>query len=169
MPRIPYPPPDSFPAELPQANMLRMWSHSPSTLRPGMALGTACISNISISQYNKELLTLFCSVKFKCTYIWSRHINGAKKSGVTETQLQALKDEDIHNRNIWDEETVDFLTFVDEIIDHPRAKDETFNKAKKWFNEQQMVEIVTAQVSWLLIAQAPPLTSHRAFTICGLE
>ncbi|KAJ2983911.1 hypothetical protein NQ176_g345 [Zarea fungicola] len=125
--------------------MLRMWSHSVSTLMPGIALGTACISNISLSDYTKELLTLYCAVKFKCTYTWARHVNGAKAQGVTDSQLQALKDGIIQDRDVWDEQSVAFLAFLDETIDCPEASNETFNKAKKWFSDREMVEIVTAQ------------------------
>lgn len=151
MPRIPYPPAESFPPELPGANMLRMWSHSVSTLRPGLALGTACISKISLPKYNRELLTLYCSVKFKSEYIWTRHVDGASKNGVTERQLQALKQGDIYNHDIWNEKSMAFLAFLDDVIDHPVATDDTFDEARRWFDDKQMVEMVTAQVRWFLV------------------
>jgi alkylhydroperoxidase family enzyme len=147
MERLPYPPPEKFPPELPTANMLRMWAHSPATLRPGMALGTACISSLSIPVNLREVLALFCSVKFQCQYIWVRHIAGAKKAGVTSSQINALENRDLRNQEVWDEREIAFLIFLDEVINSPVARDETFIEANKWFDERQLVEIITAQVS----------------------
>lgn len=122
-----------------------MWSHSPSTLHPGLALGTACISSLSLPAYVSELLTLYCSVKFQCGYIWSRHIDDAKKAGITDGQLKALQARDIRDRQVWEEKDVALLAFVDAVIDHPEANDSTFLEARKWFNDRQIVEIITAQ------------------------
>lgn len=146
MERLPYPLPENYPPELPSANMLRMWAHSPATLRPVMALGTACISSLSISVDLREILALFCGVKFQSQYIWERHMNDAKKAGVTESQMSALQNGDFRNSEAWDERQIAFLIFLDEVIDSPVAGDESFDEARKWFDERQLVEIITAQV-----------------------
>jgi alkylhydroperoxidase family enzyme len=146
MERLPYPSPENYPPELPSANMLRMWAHSPATLRPGLALGTACISSLSIPVNLREILTLFCAVKFQCQYIWIRHINGAKKEGVTASQINALQNRDLRNPEVWDERQIAFLVFLDEVIDCPVARDESFHEASKYFDERQLVEMITAQV-----------------------
>lgn len=126
--------------------MLRMWAHSPATLHPGLALGTACISSLSIPVNLREILTLFCAVKFQCQYIWVRHIDGAKKGGVTASQIDALQNRDLRNPEVWDERQIAFLGFLDEVIDIPVTRDESFFEARKWFDERQLVEIITAQV-----------------------
>lgn len=146
MERIPYPAPESYPPELPLANMLRMWAHSPATFRPAMALGTACVNSLSISADLGEILALYCAVKFQCQYIWARHANDARSKGVTEIQLQALQSGDLRNLSSWDKKQVAFLAFLDEVIDLPQAKEETFQEARKWFDEKQIIEIITAQV-----------------------
>lgn len=109
-----------------------------------MALGTACISSLSIPVNLREILTLFCAVKFRCQYIWSRHIDGAKKEGITTSQLQALQDRDLRNPQVWDDKQIAFLVFLDEVIDRPEARDESFMEARKWFDDRQIVKIITA-------------------------
>ncbi|UNI22277.1 hypothetical protein JDV02_008179 [Purpureocillium takamizusanense] len=145
MARLPYVSADSFPPGLPPANMLRMWAHSTATLRPGLALGTACITALSISPFHREALALYCSVKFECEYIWNRHTDDARKAGLTDSHLQALRSHDISNRDVWTEEQMALLAFLGDVIDRPEATDTTFLEAGKWFNEQQIVEIITAQ------------------------
>jgi len=150
MARLPYVSADSFPSELPPANMLRMWAHSTSTMRPGLALGTACITALSLSPFLRETLALYCSIKFECEYIWNRHTDDARNAGLTDTHLQALKDRDIGNRGVWTEEQVSFLAFLGDVIDRPEATNAAFSEARKWFDERQIVEIITAQVRILL-------------------
>lgn len=53
---------------------------------------------------------------------------------------------DISNREIWDEKELAFLAFLDEVIDNPEARDETFANVQKWFDSEQIVEIIVAQV-----------------------
>lgn len=146
MERLQYPSPENYPPELPSANMVRMWAHSPATLRPGMALGTACISSLSIPVKMRQILTLLCAVKFHCQYIWTRHINDAQKAGVTASQIDALLNRDLRNPEVWNEREIAFLVFLDEVIDSPVARDGSFLEASKWFDERQLVEIITAQV-----------------------
>jgi alkylhydroperoxidase family enzyme len=169
--RLPYPSPENHPPELPSANMVRMWAHSPATLRPGMALGTACISSLSIPVNLREILSLFCGVKFECQYIWVRHINDAKKAGVTASQIDALQNRDLQNPEAWDERDIAFLAFLDEVIDSPVARDESFLEASKWFDERQLVEIIIAQVrlmELLLFFPDPQVSHHRRGSItCG--
>jgi hypothetical protein len=105
-----------------------------------MVLGTACISSLSIPVNLREILTLLCAVKFRCQYIWSRHIDGAKKEGITASQLQALQDRDLRNPQAWDDKQIAFVFL-------PEARDEGFREARKWFDDRQIVEIFTAQVN----------------------
>jgi hypothetical protein len=61
--------------------------------------------------------------------------------------MNALQNRDLRNREVWDERGIAFLLFLDEVIDSPVAGDESFLEARKWFDERQLVEIITAQVS----------------------
>ncbi|KAJ6442350.1 carboxymuconolactone decarboxylase family domain-containing protein [Purpureocillium lavendulum] len=167
MERIPYPPADSFPPELPPANMLRMWSHSPATLRPGLGLGTACITALSISPALREALALYCSVKFDCDYIWTRHTDDAKNAGLTEDHFRALKDRNIQSLQVWSEQEVAFLVFLNDVIDKPEASDEALNEARKWFDDRQVVEIITAQGFYYMWARIA--TTLRVGLDTGLE
>jgi alkylhydroperoxidase family enzyme len=112
-----------------------------------MALGTACISSLSISVNLRETLALFCGIKLYSQYIWERHLNDAKKAGVTASQISALQNGDFRNPEAWDERQIAFLIFLDEVIDSPVAGDTSFVEARKWFDGRQLVEIITAQVS----------------------
>ncbi|KAJ0420336.1 AhpD-like protein [Aspergillus carlsbadensis] len=149
MSRLPYPPPTALPANLPTANMLRMLAHSPTTLHPTLALGTAVLSQISLPEHLRELLALFCGLKFGSEYVWSRHVGDALKRGVTHAQLDALRSDDFAiaslDREIWSEKEVAFLRFLDEVIDSPTAGDAAFAEARRWFGKQEIVEILIAQ------------------------
>jgi alkylhydroperoxidase family enzyme len=127
--------------------MLRMLAHSPATLHPILALGTACLSQITLPESLRELLALFCGIKFGSKYVWSRHVGDALKRGVTRAQLDALQREDFVDTEVWSERDMVFLRFLGEVIDSPTAGDASFSEATKWFDNQQIMEILIAQVS----------------------
>jgi alkylhydroperoxidase family enzyme len=155
MERIPYPPIENYPPELPKANVLRMLSHSPETMRPMLALGTSCLSSLSLPPRLVQLLTLFCSVKFKSDYIWSRHLEDARKIGVTDAQFDALRSSNTRNPVVWGEKEIAFFRFLDQVTDGPEASDESVNEVKKFFDDKQIVEMIVAQVSRFPLLSMP--------------
>jgi alkylhydroperoxidase family enzyme len=153
--RIQYPPASALPAGIPPANILRMWSHSSGTIKQSVALGVACITATSLPSHFRKLLFLFCAQKFQCEYMWVRHIDDAvdnPEDGLTKAQMAALeKKEWILDESIWSEDEQAFLNFVNEVIDSPTVSDAVFDAARKYFNEREIVEIITMQACILSI------------------
>ena len=135
-----------LPQGLPPLNLFRMLAHSPSTLPHVISLGTAVFRDTSLPPHLRELLCLLNAQRLSCQYQWKQHISIAKQNGVSEEQIAALLSGDISGDEFSEEEKA-LLEFVDQVIKEPEVDEDTFAEARKHFDDQILVEIVTMQVS----------------------
>jgi hypothetical protein len=54
---------------------------------------------------------------------------------------------DFVDSDIWGEREVALFRFLGEVISSPTAGEEAFVEARRWFDDQQIVEILIAQVN----------------------
>jgi uncharacterized peroxidase-related enzyme len=84
-------------AKAKQPNLFfRAMAHRPDVLKNFVPLYASIMGPGPVDRRVKELVYLACSYANRCAYCSHAHTAGAKKAGVTEPELQALKDE-------WDE------------------------------------------------------------------
>lgn len=69
----------------------------------------------------------------------------AKVAGVSEAQIAALSATDI-SASAWSEEDKALLHFLNAVIDGPEVSEPVFEKARAFFSDQVLVEVVTIQV-----------------------
>lgn len=80
--------------------------------------------------------------------MWTRHIEGGRKAGCTDSQINALLNDDL-NGSMWSEAESSMLVFLSEVIKHPDVSETTFEDLKRHFNEREIIEILTMQASIL--------------------
>jgi alkylhydroperoxidase family enzyme len=143
--RIPYRPASVLPKGIPPLNLFRMWAHSPSTLPHVLSLGTACFRDTSLSPYQRGLICLLNANRVKCEYQWKQHVPIAKAAGVSDAQIAALAAADISG-SLWSQEDKALLHFLDAVIEGPEVSEPVFERARGFFSDQILVEVVTIQV-----------------------
>ncbi|KAH9221213.1 AhpD-like protein, partial [Leptodontidium sp. 2 PMI_412] len=116
--RIPYRPASVLPVGIPPLNLFRMWAHSPSTLPHAISLGTACFRDTSLSPYQRELVCLLNAQRLCCEYQCKQHIQIARTTGVSDSQIEALSAGNITS-DVWSNQEKALLAFVDEVIAGP--------------------------------------------------
>jgi len=81
-------------AKAKQPNLFfRAMAHRPDVLKNFPPIYAAIMGPGSVDRRVKELLYLACSYANHCPFCTAAHTVGAHKAGVTEQELQALKDE----------------------------------------------------------------------------
>lgn len=123
-----------------------MWAHSPSTLPHVISLGTACFRDTSLTPHLRELVCLLNAKRTECDYQWKQHVQIAKSIGITEEQILALSSGDTSGE-LWTEDEKALLAFLDAVIAGPVVSNNVFARARIYFNDQILVEVVTMQVS----------------------
>jgi len=150
--RIPYRPAAVLPAGIPPLNLFRLWAHSPSTLPHAISLGTACFRDTSLTPFQRELVCLLNAKRLSCEYQCTQHIQIAKAIGFTEGQIEALTSGNITS-TVWSESEKALLAFVDEVISGPEVSDKVFEKARRCYSDQVLVEVVTMQGFYYSLAR----------------
>ncbi|KAH7384959.1 AhpD-like protein [Cadophora sp. MPI-SDFR-AT-0126] len=150
--RIPYRPASVLPVGIPPLNLFRMWAHSPSTLPHAISLGTACFRDTSLSPYQRELVCLLNAQRLCCEYQCKQHIQIARTTGVSDSQIEALSAGDI-TADVWSNQEKALLAFVDAVITGPDVSDLVFDNARRCFSDQTLVEVVTMQGFYYSLAR----------------
>ncbi|KAH7262178.1 AhpD-like protein [Fusarium tricinctum] len=121
--------------------------HSPHVADGWNSFLGAVRTKTSISDDLRELAISRVAVCNKAWYEWKHHAPLAVKGGVSEAGLEAIKQDTLGERPAeLSEKQWAVLLFTDEMTRNVHVKDETFDRLREFFNEQEIVEI-TATVA----------------------
>ena len=116
--------------------------HSPPVADGWNSFLGAVRTQTSLSDDLRELAISRVAVCNKAWYEWKHHAPLAVKGGVSEAGLEAIKQETLGERPAeLSEKQWAVLLYTDEMTRNVHVKDETFDHLKKFFNEQEIVEI----------------------------
>lgn len=116
--------------------------HSPPVADGWNSFLGAVRTKTSLSDDLRELAISRVAVCNKAWYEWKHHAPLAVKGGVSEAGLEAIKQETLGERPAeLSEKQWAVLLYTDEMTRNVQVKDETFDNLKKFFNEQEIVEI----------------------------
>jgi uncharacterized peroxidase-related enzyme len=125
-------------AKTKQANLFfRAMAHRPDVLKNFPALYASIMGPGAVERRIKAILYLACSNANKCPYCIAANTPGAKKAGLTDEQLQALKDE-------WDEPFTEAeRTVIHYARELTRTSDAMASRAalKEHYSDEQITEI----------------------------
>ncbi|CAG8983267.1 hypothetical protein HYALB_00002703 [Hymenoscyphus albidus] len=158
--RIPYRPANVLPKTIPPLNIFRMLAHSPSTLPHLLSLGTACFRETSLSTYTNELVSLWVAKRASSDYHWRKHVPTSRIAGLSEDQISAVSEGDLMTP-LWAEKDKALLKFLDAVIDGPGVSEEIFRRAREFYSDQALVEIVVIQGYFYSMA--------RVVTVFGVD
>ncbi len=93
----------------------------------------------------REIVILRLAERTKSPYEWNQHEPSARREGVTDDQIGALRTGDI-SRGVFDERELAVLRFADEAVEMGLA-DETFEEVKRFLDPEEIVDLVLT-VGW---------------------
>ena len=151
MARIPYREKEGAPLEVveiynkiesrgfPVTNVFRMAANSPSTLAHLIRMGDAILIKTKLNPKFREMAILRSAAILDCDYEFQAHIRYGKQVGMTDEEIEAIKDWE--KSKLFNETERAVLRFVDEVARGGRVKDKTFSDLKRYLDEQEMVEL----------------------------
>jgi len=126
-------------------NMLKVMAHKPNVLGPFLDFYKQVWAPGALDAKIKELVYLRTSLMNGCTYCSRAHTASAKRRGVTDDQVQALKEPGGVNRDIFTEEERTALQFAEQLTAWPAAiQPADLDTLAKFFNLEQIEELVLA-------------------------
>ncbi|ACL02392.1 Carboxymuconolactone decarboxylase [Desulfatibacillum aliphaticivorans] len=123
----------------PVLNLFKAVAHSPKMGRDFLRLGTAILTKGDLDPILRELAILRIGYVNKAHYEFTQHVRIGKKVGVSDEQIQAVKD--WKNAAIFTEEEKAVLDYTDDVNLNIRASEEKFQKIKDLFGDRIAVEL----------------------------
>ncbi len=126
-------------------NMYKVMAHKPNVLAPFLEFYKAVWAPGALDVKIKELAYLRTSLMNGCAYCSRAHTASAKKRGVTDEQVQALKEPGGSSRDIFTEEERAALQYAEKLTAWPAAiQPSDIDALSKFFNVEQIEELVLA-------------------------
>ena len=126
-------------------NMYKVMAHKPNVLAPFLEFYKAVWAPGALDPKVKELAYLRTSLMNGCAYCSRARTASAKKRGVTDEQVQALKEPGGSSREIFTEEERAAIQFAEQLTAWPAAiQPADLETLGKFFNVEQIEELVLA-------------------------
>jgi uncharacterized peroxidase-related enzyme len=124
-------------------NMYKVMAHKPNVLGPFLEFYKQVWAAGALDPKIKELAYLRTSLMNGCTYCSRAHTASAKRRGVTDDQVQALKEPGGSSRDIFTEEERAAIQFAEQLTAWPAAiQPADLEVLSKFFNVEQIEELV---------------------------
>jgi alkylhydroperoxidase family enzyme len=151
MARIPYVEKDAAPPEVVElyakmenrgfrvANLWKMAANSPATLGHMIRLGDAILLKTKLNPKLREMAILRTAMLLDCEYERMAHATMGKNVGMTDEQIEAIKDWE--KSKAFDKIEQAVLQFTDEVARSAKVTDETSSNLKQYLEPGMMVEL----------------------------
>ncbi len=130
-------------------NLHRAIARSPNSLRNFLRLGNSLLMYGTLPANLRELAILRIAQMTGADYEWAHHVPMAKSAGVKEAQIAALAEWEKAEKFSPAERAV--LAYVEEAAGCSVA-DSTFDAARAFLSEEEMVELTLVCGYWSMVA-----------------
>ncbi len=137
---------------LPALNIFRMLAHADSAFVPYLGLGGVLLAQLELDPKLRELAILLVAARTGAEYEWIQHVGIAKAIGIDDEQIAAVECGDLQAACL-DPDARILLRFTNEVLQRPRADDDTFAALRERFPPRQIVELLLVIGSYHMLAR----------------
>ena len=138
---------------LPPLNIFAMLAHAESAFVPYLRFGEALLTQLELDPELRELAILLVAARTGARYEWIQHVGIARAIGVADEQIAAVERGELDAACFQADARV-LLAFASEVLDGPRAEEETFRALVERFPPRQIVELLLVIGSYHMLARA---------------
>jgi len=138
---------------LPPLNIFAMLAHADSAFVPYLRFGEALLTQLQLDPELRELAILLVAVRTGAEYEWIQHVGIAKAIGVDDERISAVERGEL-DAPCFDADARVLLRFASEVLDGPRADEETFRALSERFPAREIVELLLVIGSYHMLARA---------------
>jgi alkylhydroperoxidase family enzyme len=138
---------------LPPLNIFAMLAHADSAFVPYLRFGEALLTELQLDPELRELAILLTASRTGAEYEWVQHVGIAKAIGVDDERISAVERGEL-DASCFDADARALLAFASEVLDGPRAEEETFRALSERFPPREIVELLLVIGSYQMLARA---------------
>jgi len=131
-------------------NLYSMLLHSPPVAEGWLAFLTAIRQKCRLPGRDRELVIMHVAVLNGADYEFRSHTPFALKEGITQTQIDALRENRIA---VFGPRDRDVLTYCEAMTRQIRVPDEVFQAVRAHFDERGMVELTATIAAYNLVSR----------------
>lgn len=131
-------------------NLYGMLLQSPPVAEGWLNFLTAIRQKCSLPGYDRELVTLHIAVINSAEYEFQAHVPFALKEGMTQTQVDALRDGHLQ---VFTQRDRAVLAYCDSMTRDVYVPDAVFDAVRPHFNERELVELTATIAAYNLVSR----------------
>jgi alkylhydroperoxidase family enzyme len=136
---------------LPPLNIFAMLAHADSAFVPYLRFGEALLTQLELDPGLRELAILLVAARTGAQYEWVQHAGIATAIGVADEQISAVERGELEAA-CFDADARALLRFTSEVLDRPRAAQDTLAALSERFPPRQIVELLLVIGSYQMLA-----------------
>jgi alkylhydroperoxidase family enzyme len=149
-------------------NLFRILAHAGDVAVAQIRLGAAILSKQRLSPKDRELLILMTAEVEQGSYEWKQHVAIALHAGVTQRQIDAIRDGDLEDESFSDAERA-LLRFAWHTIENVRVEDGIFEALRRHYSAQEIMEAILTIGFYMTIVRVTEVTKLENDREAGLE
>jgi len=130
---------------------LTMINH-PALARGFYAFGKQVLLASSLPDRLREIITLYIGWRYQAEYEWSHHVAMAKRVGVTEEEIEAVKQGAA--MPVWSDLERSCLRATQQLCDRARIDDQTWSEMARHFDKKQLMDFVLTVGHYVMLSLA---------------
>ena len=131
-------------------NLYGMLLNSPPVAEGWLAFLTAIRQKCKLSGHDRELVIMRVAVLNGADYEFRAHVPFALKDGITEAQIDALRDSRL---DAFDARERDILAYCDSMTREIHVPDAVFQAVKPHFDDREMVKLTATIAAYNLVSR----------------
>jgi alkylhydroperoxidase family enzyme len=137
---------------LPALNIFATLAHADTAFGPYLALGGVLLTQLELDPKLRELAILLVAAQTGAEYEWVQHVGISRAIGIDDEQIAAVQCGDLEAICLNPNARV-LLRFTHEVLQRPRAADDTFTALCERFPPRQIVELLLVIGSYHMLAR----------------
>ena len=148
MPRLADPDPNTVPddvreflAQLPPDPMVKMLTHSVSTVKLFIQTAQAQFTSLALPARSRELVTLTVAKCAECAFVASQHESMSEAAGVDRRTRELIASGAFDSPELSAYDST-LIRFAAEVMARPRVSDERFAQVRELLTEREIAEVL---------------------------
>lgn len=131
-------------------NVLGTIAHNPDTFGPFLEFWVTCKSKFALSVREQEIVILRMACLYGSNYVWKHHVPVGHEFGITDDELDAIRDADIERLPTARERAL--LALTDELVVARTIRADAWSEHATALDRKELVDLVSLVSQYVFFA-----------------
>ena len=131
-------------------NVLGLLMHNPDTLGAFLEHWVSSKLDMGFSVREQELVILRMALHYDCNYVWKHHVPVAEEFGVSEAELNAVRELPLGGG--FNARETALLALTDEMVQKRNVSDEGWARYKPYLSNSEVIDLISLVSQYVLFS-----------------